>query len=167
MAGLSSTTRISKRIERRVRLRRAFRERLELDDALRLLDKHLVLERLDDVVANPNLRDLQHMVASALGGQHQHGNALQPGIRLQLREHFHPVHDRHRDIQENKVGRRARSDGQALGAVPGLQDFAIIGLEDLADNHPNGLGIVYGEDFGAHCGKRPYWSPFMMMSATR
>ena len=54
----------------------AFGDGLQIDDSAGLFDQHVFLEGLDDVVAHAELGDLHHVVAAALGGQHDHRDGL-------------------------------------------------------------------------------------------
>src|SRR5208337_3414741 len=91
-------------------------------------------------------------------------------VRLESSQHLNPVHDRHRQVQQDDVRPFPLRHGESLNAIRGFVDLAGKTLEGAADDHPNRLAVVHCQDFRSHNRVAQFfwaWSPGLMRNSMK
>ena len=120
---------------------------IQRDEARDAVD-HIGLGKwLHDVIPNAHLGDFEHVFLARLGGEHDHGNVLERGIRLELSKALHAIHHRHGDVEKNDIRFFPGRDLQALGSVAGEHHLDIVWSKAFVDKCVDHSTVVDTENF--------------------
>ena len=101
------------------------------------LDDGLGLQRLGEIVGDPELQDAADLRLLLDGGEDHDGHLAQRVVGADRFERLQAVHHRHHQVEQDEIEGLALQDLEGLGAMDRLRDRpAELAPDDMAEQHP-------------------------------
>ncbi len=117
---------------------------------LHLVEQHLALEGLGDVVVGPGGAGAGLVEGLEGAGQQQHGDALRGGIALERLADLVAVLARHHHVREHHIRTQLARPGDGVQPVVDRGDLEVLGREDHPDHLADGERVVGDQQILGH-----------------